>query len=538
MFVVRYLQHLFTMSHAEIELKLLLPGTDSSRVERQLRALKVFGRRQSQVHWLWNVYYDTPDQLLRQQRHALRMRRISDKPPISSRADKALRGDWIQTFKSAGMSQGGLSQRGEWESQETSDRLNPIALKSTPWKDLDPDGLLLSSLQPCFETNCRRTTWLLRRYQGASIEVALDVGEIRAGGRSSPILELELELKSGPRQALFHLAETIAQEIGVLPCDASKAERGYRLASGATDPATRAKSIRLRDRIEPREAASLVLSDIYGQFTQNLSALCTEDDPEVVHQARVAWRRWTSALRVFSPWLTPRPDASGLKPLRTLLGQLRDLDVLRIDTMPTWLPLFAGNDAQRQQIADKALLHVDQARVALRAQARFTLSAPSTGMALVSLAQELSVLAAADPSQESLTDETQTPKSGKAKRRHKGHGQWAPKRMSSLRQRLERASRAGDLPGADLGDIHRMRLQAKQVRYAAEILSDLLPKKSTSALAKKAIKIQKKIGDDRDLQQVVSLLSALDLEPTLQAFFGGVLAARNSSIDAALKSKK
>jgi CHAD domain-containing protein len=159
-------------------------------------------------------------------------------------------------------------------------------------------------------------------------------------------------------------------------------------------------------------------------------------------------------------------------------------------------------------------------------------------MALISIAQELSVLAAADPAQEPLTDETQTPKSGKAKRRHKGHGQWAPKRMSSLRQRLERASRAGDLPGADLGDIHRMRLQAKQVRYAAEILSDLLPKKSTSALAKRAIKIQKKIGDDRDLQQVVSSLSALDLEPTLRAFFGGVLAARNSSIDAALKSKK
>src|SRR5690606_41184005 len=65
---------------------------------------------------------------------------------------------------------------------------------------------------------------------GAQIEVALDVGEIRAGGRSQPICEIELELKAGQPDALFALALVWAGRLDCLPFDVSKAERGVRLA--------------------------------------------------------------------------------------------------------------------------------------------------------------------------------------------------------------------------------------------------------------------------------------------------------------------
>lgn len=194
------------MSHAETELKLLLPGAQASSIEARLNKLGVLARRRRSTQWLWNVYHDTPDQTLRQQRHALRMRCISDRPWKSTASATTLRGEWVQTFKSAGSSQGGLSRRGEWESQQSSGQLNPLALRATPWAELDPDGRLFGELVPCFETRCRRTVWTLYRFHGATIEVALDLGEVIAGDRAEPILELELELKSGAPEALFILA--------------------------------------------------------------------------------------------------------------------------------------------------------------------------------------------------------------------------------------------------------------------------------------------------------------------------------------------
>lgn len=508
------------MAQAEIELKLLLPGAMATSIEQQLRALKVLARRTSQVHELSNVYYDTPDQQLRQERHALRMRRVKAVHTQDTPTPRNTRDTWIQTFKSAGTSTGGLSQRGEWESQERSARLNRTALRGTPWAELDPDGQLFDALRPCFQTRCRRTTWQLHRYQGASIEVALDVGEITAEGRSAPILELELELKSGPAEALFHLAKAIATHIAVLPSDASKAERGYGLASGAPDPASPVKPLRLTTGVQPAEAATAVQRHLYEQLTRHLAALCSVDDPEVVHQARVAWRRWKSALRVFSPWIPHRPDTGGLKPLLTELGHLRDLDVLRCETLPRWMPAFVANNPARQQAVEAALLRIDSARSTQRAAARAMLSTPSTGLALLGLAHELSKPTTGElpekvkarASRHAASSRTETP--------------WATKRITRLEHRLSRARRAARQAGAAPDTLHRVRLRAKQTRYAADMLRDLLPRKHQKALVRQTTRIQTGMGNNRDLLQAVKLLSSMPVDPALAAFLRGVIAGQ------------
>ncbi len=508
------------MAQDEIELKLLLPGAVATAIEQQLRSLKVLARRSSQVHELWNVYYDTPDQQLRQQRHALRMRRVHAVQEKVPRAGKATKGTWIQTFKSAGTSTGGLSQRGEWETQERSAQLNRAALRDTPWAELDPDDQRFDTLQPCFQTRCRRTTWQLHRYQGASIEVALDVGEITAEGRSAPILELELELQAGPPEALFQLAKTLAQHIAVLPCDASKAERGYRLASATPDPVSPAKPARLARDIQPSEAATAVLRHLYEQLTRHLAALSVVDDPEVVHQARVTWRRWKSALRVFSPWLAHRPDTRGLKPLLTELGYLRDLDVLRCDTLPRWTPAFVANEPARQQTVDETILRIDSARSAQRARARAVLATPATGSALLSLAHELSTPGTAD------TPHGAKAHAGKRGRSHPASTAWAVKRFARLERRLSRARTAARQTGAAPQAQHLIRLRAKQARYGAEMLRDLLPKKRQKALVRQTTRLQTDMGNTRDLLQAVKLLSSMPVDPALAEFLRGVAAGQ------------
>ncbi|WP_127803729.1 CYTH and CHAD domain-containing protein [Hydrogenophaga sp. NH-16] len=493
------------MSHAETELKLLLPGAQPSTIEERLRRLGALARRRQATHWLWNVYFDTPDQQLRQQRHALRLRCISDIPWRANASAATVRGEWVQTFKSAGVSQGGLSRRGEWERRQPSGRLDPEALRETPWADLDPDGRLFGQLTPCFETRCRRTVWTLHRYQGATIEVALDIGEIAACGRSEPILELEFELLQGPSDALFHLARQVASEVAVLPFDQSKAERGYRLAQDQPREASPAQAVHLAPGTGPQQAVVQALAACFDHFSRNLACTLVSDDPEVVHQARVGWRRWRSAVRLFAPWLPGRPDADGLRPLLAELGRMRDLDVLRVDTLGRWLPAFVDEDAQRQRIADVALERIDEARRAQRRRLRDALAAPGTGQTLLALAQGLFQLATA----QTAAGAYDTP--------------WARKRIRKLRRRLDAALKASRRAPADLEKDHRVRIQAKRVRYAAEILRDLLPARRTKGLTRAAIEVQTRLGAERDLRQAVRLLEELRTDAALTSFLRGVL---------------
>lgn len=78
----------------------------------------------------------------------------------------------------------------------------------------------------------------------------------------------------------------------MLPLNTCKAERGYALAQDALDTPLRAQPPVLTSDLSLSEAAGRVLREMFCQFTTNLSALRSSDDPEVVHQARVAWRRW------------------------------------------------------------------------------------------------------------------------------------------------------------------------------------------------------------------------------------------------------
>ncbi|MEZ5703149.1 MAG: CYTH and CHAD domain-containing protein [Burkholderiaceae bacterium] len=524
------------MPSAEIELKLLLPGANAADIEDRLRGLAVLARRKAQTQWLWNRYYDTAEASLRTQRSALRLRCVSDAPWQPSPRGPVPKGKWIQTFKSAGTSLGGLSTRGEWESEQASGALDERALRETPWRQMDPRGELFAALRPCFDTRSRRTTWQLRRYQGAWIEVALDVGDIVAGEQSQPVLELELELKQGPAESLFALAHTIAQTIAVLPCDASKAERGYNLALGQRLRPRSAKAIALPPDATPLHAAQASLADAYEQITRNLAGLLHADDPELVHQARVGWRRWRSAGWLFSPWTGPMPDTADLKPLLIALGQMRDLDVLQIETLATWLPRFVEGDALRRRPAQRVVAQVAQAQAAQRERVRASLCSPPTGAALLRLAHALVEIAEAARANGATgaprkAEKRKAKKHGKAGERHnqaKGTP-WATARMATVRTQLERTLKASNQPDASTTLIHRARLKAKRARYAAEMLHDVLPPHSGVKLARRATAIQTRVGQDRDMQQAIALLQAMEVDARLIGFLQGVRAGRAAS---------
>ncbi len=95
----------FNRHSSEVELKLALPTSDPAGLANRLARVPVLEGCQPTHQQLHNVYYDTPEQTLRQKRVALRIRRMgSDSQP-----------QWLQTLKTGGRSDSALSQRGEWE---------------------------------------------------------------------------------------------------------------------------------------------------------------------------------------------------------------------------------------------------------------------------------------------------------------------------------------------------------------------------------------------------------------------------------------
>lgn len=491
-------------SPEEIELKLALPTSDPSGLAKRLSHTPLLVRRKATQLQLHNTYYDTPQLLLRQQRVALRLRRLGD----------AARPKWRQTLKTADQNDSALSRRGEWEMPVRTAALSLKRLADTPWSEIDPDGALFQTLAPVFETNFQRTSWLVRRRDGSAVEVALDIGQIVAGDRCNPLCELELELKAGPVTALFEVARQIAQTLAVLPFNASKAERGYALALGEVDPALHARVLPLASDLPLPELAQQVLSEMFAQFTGNLNTLLGSDHPEVVHQARVGWRRFRSAMRLFQPLLVTdtAPYGQALQALLTCLGQLRDLDVARGETLPPLADAYIGGDARRAQCWQAMTLALTQACELQRKTVRYALQEPAVGAGLLATTQWLTDLAASSDAIDAQLEPATSPR------------RWVKQRLAHLHQQLEQACQQADQPD----QLHRARILAKRLRYDIEALRHLLPRKRTQRWYRQASELQTELGATRDVMQAAALVAQLDVDRGLTEFLRGLAVGQKS----------
>ncbi len=345
----------------EIELKLALPPQQAEAF------LKRMARRRSAPlqQALHTRYFDTPDFALSAQGVALRVRRVGRR--------------WLQTLKTEGERQGGLSRRAEFEM--------PVTRGTPDWGRFPPEALayvpaaLRDRMVPVFETRFERTAWLVMGRGGAQIEVALDVGEVCAGEASQPICEIELELKAGQPDALFALALEWAGAFDCLPFDVSKAERGVRLAHGVADAPVKSVPLALDGGMGVEDGFAAIAQACLAQFQANLPGVLASDDIEYVHQARVALRRLRAALRLHRR-VCGLPDEllSGLRSLAAALGPARDWDVLCAETLPAIAPHYPDADAWQ-----RGLQAMEAHRAGVRSAMQDALSQARPGAWLLAL---------------------------------------------------------------------------------------------------------------------------------------------------------
>lgn len=200
----------------ETEIKLRIsPASLATLHEHPILAARCVG--QWQTRELLNRYYDTADFALASAQVALRIRRDGEQ--------------MIQTLKSKGSSVAGLSERNEWDWALKSNRLVLSHLDDSCW----PQSLAeldKKQLKAVFSTDFKRQFAELRWQRDGIetvVEIALDQGLVVADQQQEAICEVELELRAGDPAALLELALELAADVALMPCDISKAERGYRL---------------------------------------------------------------------------------------------------------------------------------------------------------------------------------------------------------------------------------------------------------------------------------------------------------------------
>ena len=198
----------------EIELKFIVEKDSVDALRQHLQTLS--GEHHEPVQLL-NIYYETPDNWLRRHDMGLRIRGAN--------------GRYEMTMKIAGRVVGGLHQRPEYNIDINQPELELERFPAEVWPNGELPSTLAAEVQPLFSTDFWREKWLVT--EGKSrIEIALDLGEVKAGEYQEPICELELELLEGDANDVLKLARRLVNQSGLRQGILSKAARGYHLAAG------------------------------------------------------------------------------------------------------------------------------------------------------------------------------------------------------------------------------------------------------------------------------------------------------------------
>ena len=291
-------------TNREIELKFALtPEQRDAILERPECADTIAVRR------LVSTYFDTADHALRRAGYTLRLRRES--------------GRWIQTVKSCAAGEGLV--RGEWSAAAPRGRPDPALITCKPVADM----LTGADMTPLFTVDMTRRIVTLVNAR-SRIELCLDEGEVRVADRVAPVLELELELKSGAPKTLLAYARRLRDAHALRPAFVSKAERGFALFPPIGLEAPRFAPAVISREMRAHEAFAATAYAALKHSVAQAERLRETPDAEAVHQLRVGARRLRSLIWIFKP-ITGDTQAARInrawKHLASRLGPAREIDV-------------------------------------------------------------------------------------------------------------------------------------------------------------------------------------------------------------------
>jgi CHAD domain-containing protein len=332
-------------------------------------------------------------------------------------------------------------------------------------------------------TTTRRRLTLLDQAGESLAEVAADDVSAQTLGDITSVSswhEVEVELTGGD-QGLLEAADELLRRDGLRPAGwSAKLER----ALGDQFPMP-ANQVPLRSSASAGQVV-LAYLQTHAEALKSLDPMVRRDEPDAVHDMRVATRRLRSTLRSFGGIIRREGSqqlAAELKWLGSVLGAARDGEVLAGHLQA------ALRDTPAELVIGPVQARVQGHFASVRAEARTALLDALDSERYFSLLTELDRLMTEPP----LTPAAAMPAAKvlppTARRRYRQ----VSRRMH--RARRARAGRSGQSVDAAL---HEARKAAKRARYASEAMSPVIGKKARR-FAKQMKEVQSVLGDHQDV---------------------------------------
>ena len=464
----------------EIELKLAIDPGDVPRLRKSLALDRVGPGKATRII---STYYDTPSLSLLHNAIALRLRTVGHRH--------------VQSIKIDSDSGRYPARRAEINNAIPNGRLNLRRVEDHAVRHLIEKCCKGKKLKPIFLTNVMREIHLLELGR-SHIECAIDRGFVTARGKKAKICELELELKSGEASSLLNLARRLNANTPLRIEPASKAARGYALVNGAQLVVPKANAVHLDATMSAKESLTVVMRSCLTHVIGSADYAFKSNDPEGIHQLRVAIRRTRAAFSIIRRHVAKGLDVRVARDLRSLqqkLGRAREWDVLVEETLkfaPKRL-LSAPFSAHLGQI-------VKTKRTEGHKKAHAALQDYHCTDLLLRLAYWIDVeLDSGDGrshKRKQIADALATP---------------ATKFAAQVIQDCHRKTRklGKKIRTLDPTQLHRLRILIKKLRYATDFFGTLWPHRRTKKYLSALKDLQQALGTFHDATVAMNLIASL-----------------------------
>jgi inorganic triphosphatase YgiF len=344
-----------------------------------------------------------------------------------------------------------------------------------------------------------------------------------------PLCEIELELERGSIAELFAIARELFQPVPIRLAVKSKSERGYEILKDEQGLAVKADPVTLPVDEATRDAFRIIGHACLRQIVANELAL-VKGDPEGVHQMRVGLRRLRAGISLFSV-LLPDPQTEAIKAeLKWLAGELgpaRELEVLvsRVVTpVKQQRRHWRGMPSLSRELAERRDAALGRAQEAVQSARFRTLT--------LDVATWLEAGRWMAPQDDLIRD--------------RGDLLIVSFAADELTRRWRKVHKKGKaLAQLSALSRHKLRIQAKKLRYASEFFANLFVSKRALKRRKKFLsaleRLQDGLGDLNDIAVHEKRIAAMAIQrqrsrstPT-RAFAAGLLTGREDArIEAAI----
>jgi triphosphatase len=431
---------------------------------------------------IFDTYLDTDDWRIHRAGYALRIRSESGKSEA--------------TLKSLHSASAEMADRRELTEQLQNPESESIRLSIGPVGTRVHAVSGAHALLPLFEVRTSRQRFAVRRKDEAQQlgEIALDETVISRphGEPQSSMQRIEVEALTEAHEPLQTLVKTLRSDCALEAATDSKYSQGLKSVGLAPGPAPQFGPTTVEPSMSVIEVALANLRRYLSAWYLHEPGARLGDDPEELHDLRVAGRRLDAVLRQYRSSLSAsllgiRPT---IKSVLRALGPVRDLDVA-LSELETF-----GRDLPKSERHGVEPLKRHLASERTRARARM-LSALDSAPVQKNLQELTSLLSAPSVQSEQPAAESAL--------------EAAPK---LIRQRYRKLRKSADLltPDSSMEAFHEVRGHVKKFRYALEAVSPIYGKPADEML-RSLRRWQEKLGVQQDAAVASRRLKALACAP-------------------------